>query len=109
MSRGSASVLGIGLVGASALLVIATGSVGHAVAVRVALDGAADAAALAAADALAGFVADDPCSVAQRAASLNDARLVECTLDGAIADVVVDTAVMGLHVSARARAGPPDG
>jgi len=109
MTRGSASVLGIGLVGASALLVIATGTVGHAVAVRVALDGAADAAALAAADALAGFVADEPCAVAQRAASLNGARLEACSIDGAIADIVVDTAVMGLHVSSRARAGPPDG
>ncbi|PSL38684.1 secretion/DNA translocation related TadE-like protein [Labedella gwakjiensis] len=109
MSRGSASVLAVGLVGVSGLLVAATGAVGYAVATRVALDAAADAAALAAADALAGFVADEPCAVARRAASLNGARLAECDTDGAIVDVVVDTAVMGFHVSSRARAGPADG
>jgi secretion/DNA translocation related TadE-like protein len=109
MSRGSASVLAIGLVGVSAMLVTATGAVGHAVALKAGLDGAADAAALAAADAVAGFVSNEPCSVAQRAAALNGAHLAACTIDGAVADVLVDATVFGVRASSRARAGPPAG
>ena len=108
-TRGSASVLAIGLVSVSALLVAATGAVGLAVATRVELDGAADAAALAAADALAGFVLEEPCTVAERAASLNGARLAACGIEGAVADVIVETTVLGVHATSRARAGPPIG
>lgn len=109
MSRGSASVLAIGLVAVSASLVAVTGAVGHAATRRVELDAAADAAALAAADAIAGFVADEPCAVAGRAAILNRASLVSCSADGAEVVVVVATTVLGVHATSRARAGPPRG
>lgn len=106
-STGSASVLVIGLIAVSVSLIAATGAVGHALAERVALDGAADATALAAADALAGFVFEEPCDVAQRAASLNDVRLVACRIDGAEVAITVGINVMGIATTSRARAGPP--
>jgi secretion/DNA translocation related TadE-like protein len=107
MSRGSASVLAIGLVAVSGSLVVATAAVGHAVSVAVALDGAADAAALAAADAAVGYVTEEPCAVAGRAAALNAARLVECRVTGAEVTVAVSTSVFGIPTTSRARAGPP--
>jgi secretion/DNA translocation related TadE-like protein len=107
MSRGSASVLAIGLVAVSGALVAATAAVGQAVSVGVALDATADAAALAAADAAVGYVTDEPCAVAGRTADLNGARLLDCRVAGAEVTVAVGTSVFGIATTSRARAGPP--
>jgi secretion/DNA translocation related TadE-like protein len=102
-------VLAVGIASVSIVCVTATGAIGHATAMRTGLAAAADAAALAGADALAGFVADDPCTVAARAAELNAARLESCTVSGSDVAVVVGTTVLGVTVTSRARAGPPPG
>lgn len=72
------------------------------------LDATADAAALAAADAAAGWVSDDPCSRATLVATANGATVAACTLDGLTVTVVVADAG-GAPVRATAVAGPPDG
>lgn len=105
---GSASVIAIGLVAVAVVGAAAVGAVGHATAARVGLEGAADAAALAGADTLAGFVSDDPCRIAALAAELNAARLDACVVSGAIVQVTVVTSILGVAVSSRARAGPPE-
>lgn len=104
---GSASVLAVGVASVAITCVIASGAVGHASAARAALDATADATALAAADTVAGFVSGDPCEVAARAAALNRARLVACSIAGADVVVVVGASVLGIDASSRARAGPP--
>jgi secretion/DNA translocation related TadE-like protein len=106
--RGSASVLSVGLAAVCVLLTAVTGTVGYAAARHVALDTAADAAALAAADALAGFVSGDACAFAGRTAELEEVRLVSCSVDGAVVDVVVSTSVLGFTATSRARAGPAE-
>ena len=99
-------MLAVGVVAVSISCVVAVAAVGHATAARVALDGAADAAALAGADAIAGFVSDRPCRVAERTAGLHSARLGACTVSGMNVHVTVVTTILGFTVSSRARAGP---
>ena len=72
--------------------------------------GAADAAALAAADAAAGWIDEEPCALAAEVARSARARVTSCTVDAERAEaaviVAIDTPIMG--VSGRARAGPSD-
>lgn len=71
--------------------------------------GVADAASLAAADALAGWIEEEPCVSATRVADAAGARLVECELDESRAEARVSVEVetsLGT-VRAQARAGPP--
>lgn len=73
--------------------------------------GAADAAALAAADAAAGWVAGDPCGLAELVAAEAGASVTGCALDEASGEVRVRVSLptaLG-HVQARSRAGPPPG
>jgi secretion/DNA translocation related TadE-like protein len=73
---------------------------------KQAVQGAADAAALAAADTASGLMPGVPCDVAARAAELNGAHLVACTVDNLIATVTVSSTVGAFPIGSRARAGP---
>jgi hypothetical protein len=68
---------------------------------------AADASALAAADAVSGVVAADPCQIAGVAAQRNGARLLACEVAGPAASVRVSVAAPFGEATAAARAGPP--
>lgn len=74
--------------------------------VNLAVQGAADAAALAAADTASGLMPGVPCDTAARAAELNGARLVACSVDGLIATVTVSRPAGLITIGSRARAGP---
>ncbi len=72
------------------------------------LSAAADAAALAAADVQLGWVAGEPCDVADQIALAHAARLVECRGEGLTVVVRVEAGILGMTISRSARAGPPD-
>ena len=108
--RGSGTVLaaGLGMVVVmvmSLLLLLAQAS---AAASRAAA--AADLAALAAADALRGVSAGEPCDVAAAVAARHKATLVSCTLGGdqsvEVSTGLPASPLLGL-ATGRARAGPP--
>lgn len=105
--RGAASVLAIALVAATLIALGLLAPLCAAYAARQQAAGAADAAALAAADTASGLVSGVPCERASRAAELNGATLDACEVTGLIALVQVSTAVLGLPITASARAGPP--
>ncbi|RWZ46282.1 hypothetical protein ELQ90_14575 [Labedella phragmitis] len=105
--HGSASVMAIGILAVAVIGTTAVGAVGLATTARVGLAGAADAAALAGADTLAGFASGDPCLIAAQAADLNAADLESCIVSGSDVEVVVGGVVLGVPVTARAKAGPP--
>ncbi|BDZ45767.1 Rv3654c family TadE-like protein [Naasia aerilata] len=73
---------------------------------RVAAAGA-DAAALAAADALSGALPGFPCEVAAEVARSAGAVLERCRAEADSAVVTVSLRILGMPVSASARAGPP--
>jgi secretion/DNA translocation related TadE-like protein len=111
--RGAATVLVL----AVAVAVLAAGAVaamaGAAVALRHRTAVAADAAAVAAAVRAAAGIAP-ACGAAARVARADGARLTSCTLQGSVAEVVVETVVAGWQrwwlspVRLNARAGPAD-
>ncbi|WP_235934311.1 Rv3654c family TadE-like protein [Paramicrobacterium chengjingii] len=105
--RGAASVLAVALVAATLLATGILAPLCAAYAARQTAAGAADAAALAAADTASGLVPGIPCQAAGRAAELNGASLVDCDVTGLIALVQVSTTVVGMSITASARAGPP--
>jgi secretion/DNA translocation related TadE-like protein len=108
---GSGTVLAIGLVGAIASLALATVSASTALVERAAVAGAADSAALAAADVAAGFATGTPCAAAEEVVVAAGVALVGCDVSGTTAAVRVAgrAALLGVPVTARARAGqPPD-
>ena len=74
--------------------------------VNQAVQGAADAAALAAADTASGLLPGVPCDAATRAAEVNGTRLSSCTVDGLIATVSVAHTVGIITIGSTARAGP---
>lgn len=109
--HGSGTVLAVGLgmvvVMVMALLLL----LAQASAAASKAAAAADLAALAAADALRGVSAGEPCLVAAAVAARHNARLVQCTADGGDQSVEVSTelpagTILGL-ATGRARAGPP--
>ena len=104
--RGSGSVLVVALLGALFTLTAVLVPVLALLPVSQSVQGAADAAALAAADVASGLVPGVPCVTAARAAELNGARLVACSVDGLIATVAVSRTAGGFSISSRARAGP---
>lgn len=106
-ARGSGSVLTVGVLGAVVMLTVLIVPLLAVFAVNQSVQGAADAAALAAADTASGLVAGYPCAAATEAARLNGAAVTGCVLEGQIATVTVATSVLGIDLSARARAGPP--
>jgi secretion/DNA translocation related TadE-like protein len=108
--RGSGTVLaaGLGLVVITAMVMLLLLAQAAVMASRAAA--AADLAALAAADALRGVSAGEPCPVAAAVAARHDARLV-CCVEGGDQSVEVRTelaagAVLGV-AAGHARAGPP--
>ncbi|KZC94596.1 MULTISPECIES: Rv3654c family TadE-like protein [Clavibacter] len=108
---GSGSVLAVGLLGAVTALALAAVSVSALLVDRAIASGAADSAALAAADAAAGYVSGPPCDAAGELMAPLGAELVGCAVDGTTADVRVRIPhpPFGVPISARARAGQPEG
>lgn len=101
-----AAALGMAVVMVMALLLL----LAHAAAAASKAAAAADLAALAAADALRGVSAGEPCLVAAGVAARHEARLVSCTEEGD-QSVEVRTELsagplLGV-ATGRARAGPP--
>ncbi|WP_438855450.1 Rv3654c family TadE-like protein [Agromyces sp. M3QZ16-3] len=104
---GAATVAAVGVVGAVVLLAVAVIWVlGASIAAQEAAN-AADASALAAADALSGAVAGEPCVLAGELAQRNGATVIECRADGPVAVVSVVVRHGAMRASASARAGPP--
>ena len=106
--RGAGSVLVVGLVSVVALAGLTVLGGAHALVRGQQLSAAADAAALAAGDALLGWVAGEPCEVAQRVAEAHAARLADCSSAGLTVLVRVEAGILGLVVARSARAGPPE-
>jgi secretion/DNA translocation related TadE-like protein len=100
-------VLALAIVAAVVSVALALSVATAAFAARQRIVAAADAAALAAADVRLGVVAGDPCTVAERAARANGARLTSCALQGAIATVEASGELLGVPVRITSRAGPP--
>jgi hypothetical protein len=98
----------LGVLGAVVLLTAVLLPLLAALVVGRAVQGAADAAALAAADTASGAVAGIPCAAAAEAARLNGAAVTVCTVEGMIASVTAARGYLGFELGAQARAGPPD-
>jgi secretion/DNA translocation related TadE-like protein len=103
---GAGGVLALAIVAATLVCALAVAALGSALVVRQRLVAAADAAALAAADTLLGVVPGDPCTRARELAEAHRVGLEVCTVAGAEARITVGSSVLGLPVSAEARAGP---
>jgi secretion/DNA translocation related TadE-like protein len=103
---GSGSILVVALLGALFTVTAVLIPVLALLPINQAVQGAADAAALAAADTASGLRAGVPCDTAGRAAELNGAHLVGCTVDGLIATVSVSRPAGLITIDSRARAGP---
>lgn len=101
------AVLQAGVVAVTGALAIGLVSVGTAATEAQRLQGVADGAALAAADALAGFAAGEPCARSRRLAAAQGTHLATCVIDERVATIEVRGAFAGIPVSASARAGPP--
>ncbi|MFT4030417.1 MAG: flp pilus-assembly TadE/G-like family protein [Protaetiibacter sp.] len=104
--RGAGGVLAVAIVAVTVLCAVSVLGLGSALAARQRLVAAADAASLAAADALLGAVAGDPCALAAEVATAHRVALARCTTDGADARVEVRLEVLGMPVTATSRAGP---
>ncbi|WP_327015940.1 Rv3654c family TadE-like protein [Cryobacterium sp. MP_3.1] len=104
--RGSGSVLAVALLGTLVTMTAVLVPLLALLPVSQSVQGAADAAALAAADVASGLMPGVPCATAARAAELNGARLVTCSVDGLIATVAVSRTVGAFPIGSRARAGP---
>lgn len=105
--RGAGSILAIAVLGATVLLTTLVVSTLALLAVGRSVATAADAAALAAADTASGAIAGYPCPAANAVAALNEAAVTRCAVAGLIASVSVKRTVLGIELSASARAGPP--
>lgn len=113
--RGSATVLGAGIVAVVIVLLVVVAGAGHVAAMNLRAAKAADLAALAAADAARGLAPGEPCAVAASVTEANDARLARCAPapdQGDVIDVEVEVTllpVLDVLGPARgiARAGPP--
>jgi secretion/DNA translocation related TadE-like protein len=105
--RGAASVLAVGIIGATVALAGMVVPITASFAASQRAAGAADAAALAAADALSGAVPGVPCELAGRTAARNGAVLASCELGGPVASVTVTVSSFAVELGAAARAGPP--
>lgn len=102
----TAVVTVVGTLTSATLLLAGVGSAGTFAVGAQRASAAADAAALAAADALLGVAAGEPCALADRIARVNGATLAACETAGAVVTVTVAVPVAGFGVTARARAGP---
>ncbi|HYI32568.1 MAG TPA: Rv3654c family TadE-like protein [Glaciibacter sp.] len=104
---GSGSLLTLAIGGAALALTAGALPLLGILSVGQAVHNAADAAALAAADTASGALAGIPCESASQAATMNDAQLSSCAIDGPIASVTVRRSAGGFILTASARAGPP--
>lgn len=104
---GSGGVLALAVLALLAVLTVGSVGVGVALGARQRIVAAADAGALAAADTALGIHPGIPCAVAAEVVAANGAALVGCELAGVVATVTVSGAVIGVVVTATARAGPP--
>ena len=109
--RGSASVLGVVLVGVLAAVTLLVAVVGGVVADQRRAESAADLGALAGAAAVQQGA--DGCAAARPVVRLNGARLAACSIDGAVVWLRAIRSigpVLGRRftVSSTARAGPAD-
>jgi len=104
---GSGSALALGIVAAIVALVAVLLPLYSVFADRARIAAAADAGALAAADAVAGFSAVDPCSLAAALAAEAGATMASCVVDGLVVTVVVSDAILGVTLTQTATAGPP--
>ncbi|MEU6535857.1 Rv3654c family TadE-like protein [Streptomyces sp. NPDC047000] len=103
--RGSATVLGVGVIAGLCAVFGLVLLLGQAVVVRHRAAGGADLAALAAADHWAeGTVS--ACARADRVARAQGARLVRCVISGEVSDVTAASGAGPLAAEVRARAGP---
>ena len=107
-SRGSGSVLALGVAGAILCLAAVVVPLYAVLAARSSVAGAADAAALAAADARVGAVTGYPCVRASQVAAANDAMVTACTVDGLVVTVTVQRQIAGFTIEQTATAGPRD-
>jgi secretion/DNA translocation related TadE-like protein len=105
--QGAGSILAIAVLGATVLLTILVVSTFALLAVGRSVANAADSAALAAADTASGAIAGYPCPAADAIATLNEVAVTRCVVAGLIASVSVTRTVLGIELSASARAGPP--
>lgn len=106
---GAGSVLVIALIAVVALAGLTLIGAAQALVRGQQVSAGADSAALAAADVLLGWVAGEPCVVAQQVAEAHSARLVECVSTGLTVRVRVEASILGLTVSRSARAGVSGG
>jgi len=104
---GTGGVLALALVAATVLVALAVLTLGSALAVRQRVIAAADAGALAAADALLGVVADDPCRLAREVAAAHRVAFAGCVVEGAEVVVTMRADAAGLPIQVSSRAGPP--
>ena len=105
--RGSGGVLALATIALLSVVALAATGVGTALAARQRVIAAADAGALAAADTALGIHPGVPCVVAAEVVAAHGATVAECEVVGVIATVTVQASILGMPVSARARAGPP--
>jgi secretion/DNA translocation related TadE-like protein len=103
--RGSATVLGVGVIAVLCAVFGLVLALGQAVIVRHRAAGGADLAALAAADHWAEGTAA-ACARADRVARAQGARLVRCVISGEVSDVTVASGTGPFTAETRARAGP---
>ena len=106
--EGSGTMSGVALIAVAAIMLSAVASAGNLLLCLHRAQNAADLASVAAANALYGGSAD-PCYVAERTISGNNATIGSCTIEGE--DVLVEAQVgtqvpFVSHVSKRSRAGP---
>ncbi|PZU38800.1 MAG: helicase [Microbacterium sp.] len=101
------AVLAVGAVLTASTLAVGLAVVGQASVVSQRAAGAADNAAVAAADALSGAATGQPCARAAEVAATFGLEVAACTISGADVTVTVTGGLLGLPVTARARAGPP--
>lgn len=104
--RGSGSILVLAVLGALFAVTAVLVPILALLPTNQAVQGAADAAALAAADTASGLLPGVPCEAAARAAGVNGVRLNSCSVDGLIATVSVAYTVGIFTIGSRARAGP---
>ncbi len=105
--RGSAGVVVVGVVGATVLFSGAWLGVSGVFVAHQRASATADAAALAAADAASGFIAGDPCSLAESLAIAHGTRIDSCVVDDQESRIVASSPFGGFDITAEARAGPP--
>ncbi|MBG6213287.1 MAG: hypothetical protein LH475_12650 [Cryobacterium sp.] len=106
---GAGSILALALLAATVLLTTLVVTILGLLVVGRSVANAADAAALAAADTASGAIAGYPCDAADAVATLNETAATGCTVTALIASVSVRRRVLGIDISASARAGPPTG